>query len=145
MKDSAICRCGWPSGLRSKFTVTCTNHSSLSPIRREFAPYIVPYKKVDFTGIASDKVCQLPFQRQRLSPGIPASSTNKTDHRDWTETLLKLALNPNQTNKLVSYDVFRCAFKHFLTTKCTEKYCVRMPTQKSTKLQLDHIPDIMLG
>ena len=34
-----------------------------------------------------------------LSPGTPASSTSETDRRDMTEILLKVELNPNQTNK----------------------------------------------
>jgi hypothetical protein len=35
-----------------------------------------------------------------LSPGPPVSSTNKTDHHDLTEILLKVALNTiKQTNK----------------------------------------------
>ena len=36
--------------------------------------------------------------RQVVSPGTPVSSTNKTDHQDITEILLKVALNIiNQT------------------------------------------------
>ena len=35
-----------------------------------------------------------------FSPGIPVSSTNKTDHHDIAEILLKVALNTfKQTNK----------------------------------------------
>ena len=37
-----------------------------------------------------------------FSPGTPVSSTNKTDHHDITEILLKVVLNtikPNQTKK----------------------------------------------
>ena len=41
-----------------------------------------------------DKLCQW------FSPGSPVSSTNKTDHHDITEILLKVALNTiKQTNK----------------------------------------------
>jgi hypothetical protein len=37
---------------------------------------------------------------QRFSPGIPVSSTNKTDRHDITEIVLKVALNTiKQTNK----------------------------------------------
>ena len=31
---------------------------------------------------------------------MPASSTSKTERRDMTLKLLKVALNPNQTNKI---------------------------------------------
>jgi hypothetical protein len=40
-----------------------------------------------------DKVCQLLSTGQWFSPGTPVSSTNKTDHQDITEILLKLALS----------------------------------------------------
>ena len=45
------------------------------------------------------KFGRLPAQGRWLSPGTPASSTSKTDRRDMTEILLKVALNPNQINK----------------------------------------------
>ena len=39
------------------------------------------------------------WDRSWFSPGIPVSSTNKTDCHDITEILLKVALNTiNQTN-----------------------------------------------
>ena len=40
-----------------------------------------------------DKVCQWLMAGQWFSPGTPVSSTNKTDHHDITEILLKVALN----------------------------------------------------
>ena len=40
-----------------------------------------------------DKVCQWLAAGQWFSPGIPVSSTNKTDSHDITEILLKVALN----------------------------------------------------
>ena len=40
-----------------------------------------------------DKVCQWVVTGWQLSPGTPVSSTNKTDHHDITEILLKVALN----------------------------------------------------
>ena len=50
-----------------------------------------------------DRVCRwLPTDRW-FSPGPPVSSTNKTDHHDITEMLLKVPLNtikPNQTIKV---------------------------------------------
>jgi hypothetical protein len=43
--------------------------------------------------IFCDKVCQLPATDQWFFPGTLVSSTNKTDHHDITEILLKVALN----------------------------------------------------
>jgi len=40
-----------------------------------------------------DKVCQWLAAGRWFSPRTPVSSTNKTDHRDITEILLKAALN----------------------------------------------------
>ena len=40
-----------------------------------------------------DQVCQWLAAGQWFSPGIPISSTNKTDRHDITEILLKMALN----------------------------------------------------
>ena len=91
---------GWPNGQGSRFKLTCTDHCILSPIWHEFMPGFVPYKnRLRLTCIAHDKVCQLPAQGRWFSPGTLASSTSKTDRRDMTEILLKVALNPNQTNK----------------------------------------------
>jgi hypothetical protein len=42
---------------------------------------------------ASDKVYQLLAEGRWFSPGTSVSSTNKTDHHDITEKLLKVALN----------------------------------------------------
>ena len=58
------------------------------------------------TRIARDKVCQLPAQGRWFSAGTTASSTSKTDRRDMTEILLKVALNPIQTNKQKPIDIF---------------------------------------
>ena len=47
-----------------------------------------------------DTVCQSLATSQWFSPGTPVSCTNKTDHHDITEILLKVALNTiKQTNK----------------------------------------------
>ena len=40
-----------------------------------------------------NKVCQWLVAGRWFSPGSPISSTNKTDHHDITEILLKVALN----------------------------------------------------
>ena len=48
-----------------------------------------------------DKVCQWLATGLWFSPGPPVSSTNKTDHHDITEILLKVTLSIiKQTNKL---------------------------------------------
>ena len=49
-----------------------------------------------------DKVCQWLATGRWLSPGLPVSSTNKTDRHDITEILLKVALNTiKQTNHII--------------------------------------------
>jgi hypothetical protein len=71
-----------------------TTHTSLSPIRRGFAPTFVNYKKgCTRLAAAIDKVYQLLAQGRWFSPGTPASSTNKTGRHDIAEILLKVALN----------------------------------------------------
>jgi hypothetical protein len=40
-----------------------------------------------------DKACQLIATCRWFSPGTPVSPTNKTDHNDITEILLKVTLN----------------------------------------------------
>jgi hypothetical protein len=71
-----------------------TTHTSLSPIRRGFAPGFVSYKKG-----ALDSQPQVI----KLTSGLPmvggslrvlgSSSTTKTDHHGIAEILLKVALN----------------------------------------------------
>ena len=59
-----------------------TAHTSLSPIRRGFAPSFVNYKKgCTRFAVASDKV----YQGRWFSPGTPASSTTKTALHDIAE------------------------------------------------------------
>jgi hypothetical protein len=71
-----------------------TAHTSISPIRRGFAPSFVNYKKgCTRLTAASDKVYQLLAQSRWFSPGTPASSTTKTGCHDIAEILLKVALN----------------------------------------------------
>ena len=68
-----------------------------------------------------DKVCQCLATGQCFSPGTPISSTNKTDHHEITEILLKVALNNIILTKAklvklahVSYTgtVFKVRFTH---------------------------------
>jgi hypothetical protein len=69
-------------------------HTSLSPIRRGFAPGFVYYKKgCTRLTAASDKVYQLLAHGRWFSLGIPASSTTKTGRHDIAEMLLKVALS----------------------------------------------------
>jgi hypothetical protein len=56
-------------------------HTSLSPIRRGFAPSFVNYKKVcTRLAAASDKAYQLLAHGRWFTLGTPASSTAKTCH-----------------------------------------------------------------
>jgi hypothetical protein len=75
-------------------------HTSLSPIRRGFAPVFVNYKKgCTRLPAASDTVYQLLAHGWWFSPGTPSSSTTKTGRHDMAEILPKVALNTkNQTN-----------------------------------------------
>ena len=71
-----------------------TTHTSLSPIRRGFAPGFVNYKK-GCNGLAatSDKVYQFLAHGRWFYPGTPASSTIKTGRHEIAEILLKVALS----------------------------------------------------
>jgi len=60
-----------------------TTHTSLSLIRRVFAPGFVNSKKgCTRLAAASDKVYQLLPRGRWFSPGTPASSTTKTGRHD---------------------------------------------------------------
>ena len=72
-----------------------TTHTSISQIRREFAPVFVDYKKVAF-----DKVYQLLAHGRWLYPGTPASSTTTTGRHDKAAILLKVALSTINQIKL---------------------------------------------
>ena len=69
------------------------SHTSLSPIRRGFAPGFVNYKKDALD--SQPQVIQftkLLAHGRWFSPGTPASSTTKTGRHDIAEILLKVAL-----------------------------------------------------
>jgi hypothetical protein len=75
------------------------NHTSLSPIRRGFAPGFVIYKKGCIRlAAASNNAYQLLAYGRWFSPGIPASSTFKTGRHDIAEILLKVVLKHQQSN-----------------------------------------------
>ena len=79
-----------------------TTHTSLSPIRRGFAPGFVNFKKgCTRLAAASDKVYQLLAHGQWFSPVTPASSTTKTGRHDIAEILLKVALNTK--NQIITF------------------------------------------
>jgi hypothetical protein len=71
-----------------------TTLTSLSPLRRGFAPGFVNYKKgFSRLAAASDKVYQLIANSPWIFPGTSASFTTKTGRHDIAEILLKVALS----------------------------------------------------
>ena len=93
-----------------------TVHTSLSPIRREFASSFVNYKKgCTRLTAGSDKIYQLLAQGQWFSAGTPASSTTKTGRHDIpvAEILLKVACFKTPTNQSISQSSW-IKIKHFL-------------------------------
>ena len=82
-----------------------TTHTSLSPIRRGFAPGFVNYKKgCTRLAAASDKVYQLLSHCRWFSPGTPASSTTKTGCHDIAEILLKVALKHQKSSLQLTFN-----------------------------------------
>ena len=80
-------------GLLSEFDYL-TSHTSLSPIRRGFAPSFVNYKNgCTRLAAARNKAYQLLAHGRWFSQGTPASSTTKIGRHDIAEILLKVALN----------------------------------------------------
>ena len=78
-----------------------TTRTSLSPIRREFAPGFVNYKKgCTQLAVVSDKVYQLLAHGRWFSP---ASSTIKTGRYDIPEILLKVALKHQKSKSKTDY------------------------------------------
>ena len=57
-----------------------------------------------------DKVCQLLAVGQWFSSGTLVSSTNKTDRRDITEILLKVALNTITITREINVYMEVCEF-----------------------------------
>jgi len=72
-----------------------TTYASLSPIRREFAPSLVNYKKgaLDSQPQVIKFTSCLPRVGGSLRVLPPASSTTKTGRHDIAEILLRVALN----------------------------------------------------
>ena len=74
-----------------------------------------------------DKVCMWLATGRWFSPGSPASSTNKTDHNDITEILLKVALNTIKRNTIIkNYDSWIILQNHAPSVVATPaKECVQ--------------------
>ena len=82
-----------------------TTHTSLSPIRRGFAPGFVNYKKeCTRLAAASDKVYQLLTHGRWF---FPASSTTKTGRHDIAEILLKVALKHQKSKPVYGHLILR--------------------------------------
>jgi len=110
-------------------------HTSLSPIRRVFAPSFLTCKKgCTRLAAASDKVCQLLVHGQWFFPGTPASSTPNTGRHDIAEILLKVALN----TKIIS-NVKIINFKNFF------KYQIAIIVQLRTAGQMSFSMDFVLA
>jgi hypothetical protein len=80
----------------------------------------LPYEldlQLPVQSVPCDKVCQWLATGPWFSPDPPVSSTNKTDHHDITEILLKVALNTiKQTNMLTdigSLVLYTCVYIYF--------------------------------
>ena len=105
-----------------------TTDTSLSPIRRGFAPGYVYYKKgcTRFSA-ASDKVYQLLAHGGWFSPGTPAFSTIKTGRHDIAEILLKVALNTIKRNQSINYciSLSKCLYLIFTHISKTNHYKVQ--------------------
>jgi hypothetical protein len=79
-----------------------------------------------------DKFCQWLVTCQWFSPGTPVSSTNKTDHHDITEILLKVALNT--INHVCQIWYFFC-FKYFTGFLVFKEYCEQLCDEQVPQLK----------
>ena len=115
-------RPGLRSGLVSWFRLSCTDHCSLSPIHHEFRLEFVPYKNgLHLTTITHDKFFQLPSKSWWFSQGTLRLSPPENWPNNMTEKLLKLGLNPNQTNKFTLNDKIKVTCLKNASFKCTVK------------------------
>ena len=98
-----------------------TTRTSLSPIRRGFAPGFINYKKgCTRLAAASDKVYQLLAHGRWFSPGTPASSTTKTGRHDIADILLKVALKHQKSLNQCQWEVdFYMSCYNLLVFNCT--------------------------
>ena len=82
----------WARVVQRVRSLDLTTHTSLSSIRRSFAPGFVLQKGRTRLAATIHKVYQLLAHGRWFSPGTPASSTTKTGRHDIAEILLKVAL-----------------------------------------------------
>ena len=96
-------------------------HTSLSPIRRGFAPGFVNYKKgCTRLAAASDKVFQLLAHGRWFSPGTPASSNTKTGRHDIAESGAKHQKSINQSLNIYGIIIRTCKYPHHYDLHNTE-------------------------
>jgi len=96
-----------------------TIETSLSPIRRRFAPGFVNYKKgCTRLAVARDNVYQLLANGRWFYPGTPASSTIRTGRQDIAESDVKTPT----INQSMYYCV--CSFLSFLNCSMPEDFVV---------------------
>ena len=95
-----------------------TTHTSLSPIRRGFAPGFVKYKN-GYTRLAaaSDNVYQFLAHGLWFSPGTPASSTTKTGRHGIAEILLKVALTTKDQSMIHVGDISRMIYVRYISRR----------------------------
>jgi hypothetical protein len=77
----------------------------------------IPLRRGVLNTTLCDKVCHWPAAGQWFSPDTPVSSTNKTDHHDITEILLKVVLNTITLNEIDNDDYVT----HFWATQTLQK------------------------
>jgi hypothetical protein len=68
-----------------------------------------------------DKVCEWLVTGRWFSPGTVVSSTNKTDHHDITEILLKVALNTITCNQRCEFELHSSevySIQHYVIKVC---------------------------
>jgi hypothetical protein len=119
-------------------------HTSLSPIRRGFAPGFANYKKwCTRLAVTSDKVYQLLAHGRWFSPGTPASSTTKTGRHDIAGILLKVALNTKnqiKSNQIKSFcyftlNIFHCSKRQKDKTQVKQR---RQSSPDITSYTIEH-------
>jgi hypothetical protein len=97
-----------------------TAHSSLSPIRRGFAPSFVNYiKGCTWLAAASDKVYHLLAHCRWFSPCTPASCSTKTGHHDIAESGVK---TPKIKSNQILYSICKRGYGWKWTWKTIKHY-----------------------
>jgi hypothetical protein len=126
-----------------------TTRTSLSPIRRGFAPSFVNYKKgCTRLAAASDKVYQLLAHGRWFSPGTPASSTTKTGRHDIAEISLKVALRHQKSKIKSSFYIYNSLSVIHVSFDLIEKYFQCKRTSHDVWLKLWRVtnwPNILVN